>query len=384
VAQLPQNSQTAYLFDFRQSSSDNSASPAVHPGSGHSKIKGMGTPISNIPSGIGTPVSAMPQGIGTPVGDRPKITSDSQVAGLGAPVDENSPASRPGTDGSAPRTSEEIQRIGWAFAQSLKAAIGDKVSTGQLQFLITTHHQSLIRGQQFDVGPILGALKQAAAGDVEGVFRGLVRFRSVLVGMGLEMRLPDLGIDEETQQQLLTQARTQNAEAFRAGGLHLDEADIGPLPGEPVPGKGTGPTKKEDQLAEFNLAGQEKNESKAKLAKWVGLILIMIAASVVAWFAQPHQTLRLGEYQAIFPVTQVESYNGIFVGYLDDLKWQNLTQTERQVAVRKLEEKLTKKGFLNKDSTCQSMCRQVAIMNSEDKLIVFDIHGGKLKSVMSP
>ena len=96
---------------------------------------------------------------------------------------------------------------------------------------------------------------------------------------------------------------------------------------------------------------------------------------------QPSRNLGVERYGAVFPLREAKSHNGIFVGYLDDAKWERLTQTERQVAVRKLQDLLKEDGYLVADSKCQSMCRQVAIMNNDDKMVVFDITGAKLKAV---
>ena len=111
------------------------------------------------------------------------------------------------------------------------------------------------------------------------------------------------------------------------------------------------------------------------------MLLIILGLGTLSWFVQPSRNLGAERYATVFPIRSARSHNGIFVGYLDDAKWEKLTQTERQVAVRKLQELLKQDGYLIADSKCQSMCRQVAIMNREDKMVVFDITGAKLKAI---
>jgi hypothetical protein len=333
---------------------------------------------------MGTPVGNLPAGIGTSAREKPQMGTDPRVAGMGSPIGTpaNEAAGQP-TNSLTEESSEEIQRIGWAFAQSLKGSLGDQANTGQLQFLITTHYASLQSGSTFDLTPIIAALLSSTGNDREGVYLGLVRFRSVLVGMGMEMTIPELGLDPTVKEELLAQARIQNSDTFRAGGVNIDGSVIGQLPGDALAEKPQIANKKDHQLAEFNLPGNNENSVKAKLIKQLVMVSLTAGLGLVSWFVQPSRTLNLSEYNAIFPVTNVATHNGIFVGYLDEYKWRKMTETERQVAVRKLQEKLTNEGYLTAESTCQSMCRQVAIMDSSDKLVVFDVNGGKLKDLTS-
>ena len=59
-----------------------------------------------------------------------------------------------------------------------------------------------------------------------------------------------------------------------------------------------------------------------------------------------------------------------------------MTDTKSKMAfINFMTTSLNNDGYLVADSKCQSMCRQVAIMNNDDKMVVFDITGAKLKAV---
>ena len=225
-------------------------------------------------------------------------------------------------------------------------------------------------------------LQTMCNGDLESLFLALVRFRSVLVSMGIEMSEPDLGLDQATKDEILEQARHQNLDSFRAGGANIDAEDIGPLPGEAVKPSPPQSTKKQNQLSEYQLPGQSDDPKKKQLVNRLILVALMVAAGIAAFFFQPSRSLSVAPYAAIIPLTKVETHGGIFVGYLDDAKWLSFTQTERQMAVQKLQTKLQSDGYLRSDSKCQSMCRQVAIMDTSDKMVIFDVLGGKLKAII--
>jgi hypothetical protein len=366
VAELPRNSQSAYLSNFGEFARASQKIPKAA-STGHGRIPGMGTPVNTSPaSGMGTAVDEKIAGMGTPV----NVPTQEETAKQQAP-----------SVSSADET-EQSQRVAWAFAQALKATpAGEQINTGEIQFLISSKFDHLLQGQTFTVEPILALLLGACGGDRESLFLGLIRFRSVLISMGIEMADFDLGLDQATKGEILAQAQHQNLESFRAGGSSIDAADIGPLPGEIPKPSPLRATKKEEQLSEYSLSGQSEDSPGKRLVKRAILALLLVGAGFASYRFQPSRALSLAQYAAIFPVISVESHGGIFVGYLDDVKWLNLSHTERKMAVLKLQTKLMDDGFLRTDSTCQSMCRQVAIMDTNDKMVVFDVLGGKLKAV---
>ncbi|MEE2900932.1 MAG: hypothetical protein VYC39_01320 [Myxococcota bacterium] len=384
IDRLPANSKAAYLADFEEQSSSRKA-PLAAPGrSASPHLAGIGKPVGTaIPTGIGTPVGKLPAGIGTSVSGG-RMGSDPKVAGIGRPVEDsvNTNDAPVSTTEDRQTSQEELSnRISWAFAQSLKGAFGGELHTGEVQFLITKNFDSMMQEQRFVIDSILPQLLQLSGNSPESLYIGLASFKPVLDSMNIAFQIPSLGLSEEKQIEILERAKEQNTDNFRAGGIQADPSQIAPLPGSVSQENTQTTNKKESQLAEYNLAGQSEMSARGKLLKRVFVLLLLLGLGVTSWLVQPSRNLSVERYGTVFPIREAKSHNGIFVGYLDDAKWERLTQTERQVAVRKLQELLKKDGFLVADSKCQSMCRQVAIMNNDDKMVVFDITGAKLKAV---
>ena len=380
IDRLPANSKAAYLADFEDQISSRKVPMPAAARNPSPHLHGLGKPMgSSIPSGIGTPVGKLPAGIGTSVSNS-RVGSDPKVAGIGRSVDDATPTS---VDTQENQESQEelSQRISWAFAQSLKGSFGGNVNTGEIQFLVTKNFDELMQGQSFVIDPILPQLFQLAGNSAEPLFLGLVSFKPVLDSMNISFQVPSLGLTEEKQTEILNHAKEKNVDSFRAGGIQIDPSNAAPLPGEATQENSQVTNKKESQLAEYNLAGQSEMSARGKLIKRGIILLVLVGLGVTSWLVQPSRKLSVERYAAVFPMQTAKSHNGIFVGYLDDARWERLTQTERQVAVRKLQELLKQDGYLVADSKCQSMCRQVAIMNREDKMIVFDITGAKLKAI---
>ena len=384
IERLPSNSKAAYLADFEEQASGRNVPLMPQARSQSPHQHGPGTPVgSSIPSGVGMPVSKLPAGIGKSVSSS-RVGSDPKVAGIGRAVNDSTPAALDPSAGQqkAPESQEELsQRISWAFAQSLKSAFGGNLNTGEIQFLVTKNFEAIVQGQNFFVEPILPQLLQLSGNSPGPLYIGLVSFKPVLDSMNIAFQIPSLGLSEEAQQEILNQAKEQNLDSFRAGGIQLDPNHVTPLPGEATQDNNPGLSKKESQLAEYNLSGHSELSARQKLLKRLVVLLFVLGLGTLSWFVQPSRNLGAERYAAVFPIRSARNHNGIFVGYLDDAKWEKLTQTERNVAVKKLQELLKQDGYLIADSKCQSMCRQVAIMNGEDKMVVFDITGAKLKAI---
>lgn len=273
----------------------------------------------------------------------------------------------------AAATEDTKQRVAWAVAQALKATpAGSLISTAQVQFLVTSRFEEMCDGKIFNFNPLLQAVLEIPEVTEEGLYVGIVRFKSLLANMGIEMPEPNLQLDAFARKRLVAEARAHSdGESFRLGGLtpapQLEEVPFDPS------GKAHGGTTEEKtkrKLRQFGLSSKSKANPKIALAMRILVWLLLIAGAVViAVSAQPIQGIDVGPYQAVFPLLKADKVDGVFVGYLDETGWAAMSDDEKRKSTAALETVLRAKGYM----------RNVAVIDPAGKLVVFDLKGERLE-----
>ena len=274
----------------------------------------------------------------------------------------------------APAVTDDLkQRVGWALAQALKATpAGPKINTGQVQFIVTSRFEEMCDGKRFDFNPLLQSLLQIPEVTETELFVGIVRFKSLLLNMGIEMPDPQLNIDERTKTALLAEARAHSdSQRFRAGGL-TPAPVLEEVPYEPsgCTGANTAEEKTSRKLKQFGLTGSKAvSPGKAKALR-AGLWAVLVAGALAfAFFAHPTKKLDVAEYRAIFPLTKAQITDGFFVGFLDETEWNTLSDERKRQSTKDLEALLRQKGLMDR----------VAVLDSVGKMAVFDLRGERLE-----
>lgn len=335
VTNLDAATQARYLNEFDKPSA-----------AGADLLQGLGTPAGGS-NGRSNPATATP--------DPPAASGISPTA-----PDPRAPGNVP---------DETQQRIAWALAQALKATpLGDQINTGQVQFMVTSRFSEMCDGRTFDFNPVMGALRGLEGFEERAIYIGIVRFRSVLVSMGIEMRDPEMQMTQGERDVLINDARSHaDTDSFRVGGLTpniaIDAREAGLLerPSKAPPGG----DKKDRQLAEFGLKAEKK---RLKFIRPLLILGVGIALAVGVWWTRPIKELNASNYMALFPMTRAQLIDGIFVGHIDEVKWQGLTPAERRIKTKRLEDALKLDGFL----------KQAVVLDAERKVVVFDIKGERL------
>ena len=282
------------------------------------------------------------------------------------------PSSAPAASAAPKVTDETKQRITWALVQALKATpAGILLNSGQIQYMVTARFDEFCDGKTFDVNPVFRSLLEVPGINEEDIFVGILRFGSVLHNAGLEMTDPQTNLDPETQERLLAEARSHaGSDAFRAGGRGAGSIPPpSPLP-TPRSGKGAGETKADRQLRKFGLRRSVDKDGKTRTSpvRVIIMLVFLVLCGLAAYYYQPRRRLDPEQYQAILPVREILLVQGTFAGYLDDPKWDALSDDKRQTAVKGLEDLLRQQGYL----------RDVAIVNGTGFMVIFDVKGKKL------
>jgi hypothetical protein len=260
---------------------------------------------------------------------------------------------------------ERTQRIVSALTAALRATpAGPKIQVGQLQFFVTTRFAELCDGKRFDFAPILAVLLEIEGVTEADVYIGIVRFRSLLLSMGVEMDELPLTLDQTTREAIVSAARTTADAELRA--VSTVGADVGRLTGEAPRPSSEG---HRDKLAEYGLSNPKKGLGKhAKYIRVAGLAALLAGAVAALVLLDPVETLDAGRYKAALPMVSAQMAEGYFVGKLDQGAWDAMTPAQRKAAAKKLEGLLRSEGRLAK----------VAVMSADGRRVVFDVKGERL------
>jgi hypothetical protein len=293
-------------------------------------------------------------------------------AGSASTSGSSLPAVRSSQGTPAPLASSLAQEIAAQLVNAFKTSpAAPKLNLSAVQAFVLGRFEELFDGKRFDINPILGAVMEIGSISEAEIYVGIVRFKSMLLAMDIEMVEPALTLDPATRARLVSEAQS---ETLVQPAVEPKEPRKAPKAGIP-PSAFTDPKapspRTEQRLEQFGLKGQPaKKRAAIRTGVLAGVGVALIAA---AWLMRPVREIDLGPYGEVFPLVRVRIIDGIFVGRIDEGRWASMDATSRNVAMKKLEAVLKTNGYLDEAHD------EVTIVDSQGRMVVFDVKGEKLE-----
>ncbi|MBI4814902.1 MAG: hypothetical protein HY791_01510 [Deltaproteobacteria bacterium] len=256
------------------------------------------------------------------------------------------PASVAAPAAATPALSDVESQILVMLSTALRACpAGARISTGQLQAVVSSNYKSLFDGQTFKFDPVLEWLLAQPNVNEFDVYPGIVKFNHLLQERGLRMIEPRLKLSSAERAKSLAQAEPEHAKR---------PASTTTAPSQP------------NQVAAPTKPDAKKDR---KIALLISFIAISLVCGALAFVMRPARPFDIVPLKGVFPIASGELVNGKLFGVLDEPAWKALPPEKKAEAVKALEALLRQSGQLKAG---------VTIRNGARKWVVFDVKGEKL------
>ena len=269
-----------------------------------------------------------------------------------------------------PATKDVItQALVWALKSS---PAGSKLNSGQLGHMIGSNFDAMCDGVTFRIDKVVDTVLGAPRVEPEDIYPALIRFKTYMARLGIKLVEPDLGIDADTQNEIMKTVATQQS-------LHERVPPPPPDTQPPVRSRSTGErlanvipglefepnAMSRKDLEQYGLGARAQRRTQAIRA---AILLATVAILTLAWFAmRPVKSLGVSDYDAVLPLAEVSVISGRWVGVLDEARWRSLDAAGRQLAI----DKLRREGRMREGA--------VAVVDAKGTLVIFDIKGQRLR-----
>ena len=254
----------------------------------------------------------------------------------------------------ADQRQEVVRALGEALATTEAAHCIDLGPVGEL---VHRRFGEICKGNRFDFGPVHALLISMEGVTEAGIYVGVVRFKSVLAGMGLTLTEPNWTIGDDVRKELMRKARA--AQQQGAQEMTQKVADI----------VAERPRKKSGIRMAFTPGGKKGAKGRNSAGRLAVYLVLLAVSGFCAWRFQPVRDLSTNEYAKAFPLQRVQLHDGVFVGFADMTTWKGMDPGSRSLATKALEETLKREGYLG----------DAAVVDEQGKMIVFDVKGKRLE-----
>lgn len=243
---------------------------------------------------------------------------------------------------------EQQRRIISTLVGALKATeAGPFLSAPQLSYFLASRFNLLCDGTNFFFQGVYDAVLELQGVEEKHVYQAAVRFRRWLARVGLQLAEPAWKLDAATRARLEEQAAKVPLDTYSpiarvmAPHAHGPQAPASTAP-DAEPGPTTAEARQDQRLRKWGLRGLSP---RAQMAVRAGLAVLLVGlALLVRVLLDPISSLDVGDYRAVIPLTETVTYEGRWLGTVDDKAWRTLPLDKRNKALRDLTAILTREG----------------------------------------
>ncbi|MBK6686764.1 MAG: hypothetical protein IPG45_20025 [Deltaproteobacteria bacterium] len=247
-------------------------------------------------------------------------------------------------DALKPLISDELRRnVVQATVNAIKGApVGKRVDSAQLAFLIDSNFDQLCDGETFDFQPILDGLRGLGAIDDSEIYVAVVKLRSSLQELKLQLSEVKLSVDDTLGARLVADAKRAeartSAEAYTVATTKTSSIDL-PKPEEKRAAN------KEERLRDLGLG--KGNSRTFRLIRMGLMAAVLVVTAVVAFLTRDNRPLDAADLGGAIPLRSAELRDGALLLVVDDSQWYSLPSKERHAKLEALEAILNSKGLTN-------------------------------------
>lgn len=277
-------------------------------------------------------------------------------------------------DALKPLISEELRRsVVQATVNAIKSApVGKRVDSAQLAFLIDSNFDQLCDGETFDFQPILDGLRGLGAIEDTEIYVAVVRLRSSLQELKLQLSEVKLAVDDTLGARLLADAKRAEAraaaEAYTVATTKTSSIDL-PKPEEKRAAN------KEERLREMGLGKEDsKLGRRIRIAVWV---ILLAGLGTLAFFTRANRPMDEQALGTVIPLKRAELRDGALQVIIDDSGWYKLSTKERAEKLEAFEALLNSKDLIDDMQARDAKGRLVIAARGPRKLYgaVFFMYG---------
>lgn len=243
---------------------------------------------------------------------------------------------------------EQQRRIISTLVGALKATeAGPFLSAPQLSYFLASRFNLLCDGTNFFFQGVYDAVLELEGVEEKHVYQAAVRFRRWLARVGLQLAEPAWKLDAATRARLEEQAAKVPLDTYspiaRVMAPHANSPST-PVPAAPEADAGptTAEARQDQRLRKWGLRGLSR---RAMMAVQIGSATLLVGVAVlVRVLLDPVSTLDVGDYRAVIPLTDTVTYEGRWLGTIDDKAWRALPLDKRHKALRDLTAILVREG----------------------------------------
>lgn len=243
---------------------------------------------------------------------------------------------------------EQQRRIISTLVGALKATeAGPFLSAPQLSYFLASRFNLLCDGTNFFFQGVYDAVLELQGVEEKHVYQAAVRFRRWLARVGLQLAEPAWKLDAATRARLEEQAAKVPLDTYSpiarvmAPHAHTPQPPASTAP-EADPGPTTAEARQDQRLRKWGLRGLSP---RAMMVLRLGLgVLVIGVALLIRVLLDPISSLDVADYRAVIPLTETVTYEGRWLGTVDDKAWRALPLEKRQKALRDLTAILVREG----------------------------------------
>ena len=255
------------------------------------------------------------------------------------------------------------------------APVGQAVDAHHLAYLVDSNFEDLFDGQQFDVNPILSALRERGDFNDEDVYVAIVRLEQKLQGMGYAIAPVTLEVDPSRAQGLLEDAelRERHAAQEAANAVAQTRARSGsqvPEIGEPVPDESSEKKTRRDRSLEKYGIKKSGLSKRARVIRYAMLGVAAVAVGVFGVVTWPNRVLDTDDFATTIPLARAEVLSNGLQGVLEDDAWWSLSPEERTARLGSFREYVKRRGIAN----------DLQIRDGQDRVVVAATRDGHIRA----